>query len=308
MIHMKRSSASTITAATCNVLYEPYYIQYVDQYPIAIKKRCSLFKQALRPGHILNGCDILCFQEWPYNPGELRKQFEQEVVMVNGHKETKYDYFNNNREVQYKRFNNTLLDAYSPNDYYYIIDSIAQKDGVLTLINKHKFTILSYEFMVFTPNKKMMVAHLQTKKKKAIGIINTHIPFMLNEDHADHFSIIKDTIDRAPKNLPWIICGDFNYSVLQGTDKLNKKKYNKLQHYVHEMKSNADMLPLVPTSTGAQQGFNLNDFIFYSKQFTVKNLIYSPENPNNLLRHVNQDIKHIKHFSDHAIIKMALEL
>lgn len=74
------------------------------------------------------------------------------------------------------------------------------------------------------------------------------------------------------------------------------------------MKSNANVLPLRPTSTGAQTEFNINDFIFYSKQFIVKEFKYFPENPNNLLRHINQDVNQVKHFSDHGIIKMTLEL
>lgn len=77
------------TIATCNVLYEPYYVQYVEEYPISIQKRCNVFKKALNNPEALKDLDIICFQEWPVKPGSLRKQFEQEEVIVEGKKITK---------------------------------------------------------------------------------------------------------------------------------------------------------------------------------------------------------------------------
>src|SRR5581483_2843382 len=110
----------------------------------------------------------------------------------------------------------------SPEDFYYIGDTIAQKDGVLTIINKHKFIVHSYKFTVFTPNKKMATTLLSFHNRNYfVGIINLHLPFRRTTDIPKEFEIIAQEIKNYPKDLPWIICGDFNYSILQGNKNIN---------------------------------------------------------------------------------------
>jgi endonuclease/exonuclease/phosphatase family metal-dependent hydrolase len=231
-----KSPDFTFSIATCNVLYEPYYVQYVDIRPIDIKKRCLAFKQALESDNALKNVDILCFQEWPYNPGTLRKQFEGEKVIIKNKQIHKLDYFNNHATVQYKRFNEYLLKAYPADDYYYLMDSVAEKDGVLTIINKHKFKLLSYKFMIFTPNKKMLTALITPHQKHfPLGIINAHIPFDRKEELPKQFALMANEMNMYHIQQPWIVCGDFNYSVLKGKDTLNATKYKALHNFFPNM-------------------------------------------------------------------------
>lgn len=298
----------TFTITTCNVLYEPYYVQYVHDQPMSIKKRCLAFKKSLEHETALDKSDILCFQEWPYKPGIVRKQFEEDTLLVRGKKITKKEYSIKHTTTQPNLFLNYLTFFYPPTDYYYLMDSIAEKDGVLTLINKHRFKILSYKFTVFTPNKKMLTAIITPHTSHyPLGIINAHIPFAREKTPPKELARIRDEIKNYSKNQPWIICGDFNYTVLQGTNYLNKEKYQQLKQFFPNMHSNAEIITQ-PTSTSSRTGFNLNDFIFFSKNIKPLEIHQFPELSKDLLRHFPEDLKKKNYFSDHAIIRMKLNI
>lgn len=296
----------TFTIVSCNVLYQAYYVQYVDSHPIDIKKRCTAFHQALKSDHALRNADILCFQEWPYNPGTLRKQFEQEKVIVDTQEQNKLDYFSSQASIQSQRFLKYVTHYYPHTDYYYVMDSIAEKDGVLTIINKHKFKIISYKFTIFTPNKKMLTTIISPHNVHyPIGLINAHLPFKRIEQYPKEFPLMHQEIKNYPKDQPWIVCGDFNYTILQGTA-INKEKYKRLKKFFPGMHSNADTL-VQPTSTSSHTRFNLNDFILYSNSIECLHANIFPDNKQDLLRHI-QENKKIRYFSDHAIVRMNLKL
>ena len=90
----------------------------------------------MRDQAALLDADILCFQEWPYNPGILRPQFEMDKLIIDNAAITKKEYFEHTATIQPRSFMTALKKAFPPDNYYYVMDSCAQKDGVLTLINK----------------------------------------------------------------------------------------------------------------------------------------------------------------------------
>ncbi len=298
-----KSDFISFSIATCNVLYQAYYIQYVTSNPIAVKERCTYFRKALRDQAALLDADILCFQEWPYHPGILRSQFEMDKLIIDNAAITKKEYFEDTATIQPRSFMTALKRAFPPADYYYVMDSCAQKDGVLTLINKNKFTLESYEFYTLTPNKKILTTLISYKGgKKHLGVINAHIPFKRSQEMPEAFEIIHAKMKCYSKSYTWVICGDFNYTVLKGTSVLDKDRYHTLKHYFRGMKSNADY-HVQPTSTSGEKNFNLNDFIFFdSRQLTPQKLSIYPEDYKKLLRHVNPT--NDKYFSDHAVVRM----
>lgn len=298
-----KSNFINFTITTCNVLYQAYYIQYVNAQPVSIKKRCSYFRKALHDQTAFLGSDILCFQEWPYNPGTLRPQFETEKLIIDNSPVTKKEYFEQHASLQPRSFLSGLKKNFSPDNYYYVMDSCAQKDSVLTLISKEKFRLESYEFYTFTPNKKMLTTIVTCKKrKKHLGIINVHIPFNRSQEMSEAFEIIVAHMKCYPKKYTWLICGDFNYTVLKGISGLDEERYKHVKQYFKGMKSNADY-DIKPTSTSGEKKFNLNDFIFFnSERLMPQKFSLYPEDYQKLLRHTN----HIdeKYFSDHAVVRM----
>lgn len=298
-----KSDLTNFTITTCNVLYQPYYIQYVTSEPLSIKKRNLYFRKALRNKNAFLGTDILCFQEWPYHPGMLRSQFENEKLIIHNSAISKKEYFSKTASLQPRSFFASLKKQFLPDNYYYVIDSCAQKDSVLTLINKEKFKLESYEFHTLTPNKKMLTTILSCKTiKKYLGVINIHIPFIRSQEMSEAFEIILSKMKCYSKKYTWVICGDFNYSVLQGISTLNKERYHHLEQYFIGMKSNADY-EVRPTSTQGDKKFNLNDFIFFnSERLIPQKLLTYPEDPTQLLRHTH--ITNGNYFSDHAIVRM----
>jgi endonuclease/exonuclease/phosphatase family metal-dependent hydrolase len=298
-----KSDFISFSIATCNVLYQAYYTQYVTSEPLTIKQRCSYFRKALHDQMALSSADIICFQEWPYNPGQLRPQFEMEKLIIDNTAITKKEYFEDTATIQPRTFMAALKKAFPPDNYYYVMDSCAQKDGVLTLINKEKFTLEAYEFYTFTPNKKMLTTIVSYKGgKKHLGIINAHIPFRRSQEMPEAFEIMHTKMKCYPKKYTWLICGDFNYTVLKGTSVLDKDRYHTLKHYFRGMKSNADY-HVQPTSTSGEKNFNLNDFIFFNyHHLTPQKLSIYPEDYIQLLRHTRYANE--KYFSDHAVVRM----
>ena len=298
-----KSDLISFSITSCNVLYQAYYIQYVTSEPMPIQQRCASFRKALRDQTAFSDADILCFQEWPYNPGILRSQFEMDKLTIDNTPITKKEYFEQHASLQPRSFMAALKKTFSPDKYYYVMDSCAQKDGVLTLINKEKFTLTSYEFYTLTPNKKILTTLISYKGgKKHLGIINAHIPFKRSQEMPEAFEIMHAKMKCYSKQYTWLICGDFNYTVLKGTSVLDKERYHTLRQHFKGMKSNADYL-IQPTSTSGEKNFNLNDFIFFdSHHLTPQKLSLYPEEYKKLMRHTTTPRE--KYFSDHAVVRM----
>lgn len=308
----------TFTLATCNVLYEPYYVQYLKKNNtlISIHDRRAAFRNSLHNDHALHDADILCFQEWPYSIGELR-QNKNDTIFVNNRAITKNDYFNSIR-FSYLKFIEDLADVYPISRYHYSYDLLAPYDTVLTIINKNKFHLLKSETIKLDATKRILVTFLQPNNQKTvIGVINAHLPYDAQKNF-QALKTIKGLIAQNSDVFNWIICGDFNYDILDSQQHfyLDQARFNQLKSFFPHFNASVSLLAqptqqgdyLPATAWGAHGYPEHDDYVFYSDAMKVLNRFLIPADSKTLLRHDNQDAIQNSYFSDHAILRIEFEL
>jgi hypothetical protein len=317
---IKTEPAFQFIVTSCNMLYTPYYIQYSkpNNAVIDIKDRKKAFKQALKSNNGFYRADILCFQEWPYNPGTIFSKYENEIIFVNGKKLTKKSYLNSISTEYHDKFLKKIHKSLGSH-YRFIADQTTY-DGLLMYINTAKFDIISYEFKTILAHQKLLTTILRTKNesKILIGVITAHFPFIKNDVNQQALHMIQAEILNHPNVTYWIVCGDFNYDILDSTYHryLNKNKFNRLTSFFPNFNNNVMLLAksvnndylLPPTAFGAPGHFEFDDYVFFSNNFKNVYATIFPENPDTLLKHNGQDPQQKSYFSDHAIIRVEFEL
>lgn len=314
---LQTPSPQTFTFATCNVLYEPYYVQYIqpNNVLIPINQRLDAFTQALHNKNALKDVDIFCFQEWPYQVGQVRTGRDLIIIDNQQKQQEKRKYFEETYS-QHLKFIERLSNVYSASDYHYnILIKESENDGVMTVINTKKFKIHQSFYEKFDANKKMLVVFITPLNEplKVIGIINAHVPFK-SPDHENSLLKIEATLKKYENSVAgWIICGDFNHNILS-KNTIDQTKYTTL---IYNMIPQAYKFPFQsnitwnnnPTSISPTGIPEINDYIFYTTNI-LKPLALSlfPESTNQLLRHVNQNPQEHSYFSDHAMVRMTFEI
>ena len=125
-----KSDFISFSIASCNVLYQAYYIQYVSSNPVPIKERCAYFRKALYDQTAFSGADILCFQEWPYNQGILRSQFEMDKLTIDNTPITKKEYFEHDASLQPRSFMAALKKTFPVLIFYKVVLTILLKTSL----------------------------------------------------------------------------------------------------------------------------------------------------------------------------------
>lgn len=306
------SQVLNFTLTTCNVLYEPYYVQYVrpNTNLIPISDRKKAFQEALKDSTALANADILCFQEWPYKSGHILDRVKNEQILVNNKPTTKNQYFDKDQQIH---FINYLINIYSPIHYHYVVED-AQYDGLLMVINKNLFTVLHFEVKPFDdPNKKMLVVIVQPKGfNKKMGIITAHIPYNKMTNSAHLINAIKAEYLRIYPDIDsWILCGDFNYNI-EDQNTVNQQQFAQLKTFFPNMANSVSSLlqgTLLPSTTfGAPGHFEHDDYVFYSPVLKMTKIALYPTDKKNLIRHQGQDPTRNTYFSDHAILRVQFQL
>lgn len=296
------------TLATCNVLYEPYYVHYVEpgNVLISVGWRSRAFKHALHDSDALGSKDILCFQEWPYKARMLHAHKNQ-IVLVNGLKEEKKGaYVDQFQDRQPKEFNEYLREAYSEQRYAYIIDEHAQADGVMCVINKSKFNVIDIEFRLFEKTKKMVMVLLNYhNSSKRLLLVNAHLPLFDQEKYIKQMVKAAQHWHRADHV---IVCGDFNYDIWkQASAEPSDYKIKKLLSHFDQMKASVQNLKLPTAVSGLGNEYRLVDYILYSQTLKMTKIEQFPPlkpiDKSILIKHEGQEGSVRAYFSDHAILR-----
>ncbi len=305
------------TLTTCNMLYEPFYVQYLkkNNVLIDIQNRRAAFRKSLQNNHALQNVDILCFQEWPYGVGELR-QNKNDVIYINKQAITKNNYFNS-INASYLKFIEDLADAYPTQAYEYIYDNLAPYDTVLTVINKNKFQLLSSQTITLDISKRILVTIIQPKNHPhTMGVINAHLPYNA-QANLHGLNTIKKIIADNSSVTYWIVCGDFNYDILdlQYHYYLDQTLFNQLANRFPHFNNVVLLLGqqeksgyyLPATAWGAHNYPEHDDYVFFSNTMKVLNASLFPT-AGQLIHHENQDPNENDYFSDHAVIRIEFQL
>ena len=300
--------------ATGNVLYESYYLHYTEPNNVFISAgwRARAFEQAFKKNHILNNCDIYCFQEWPYKPYLLHARKNQYIKLNGKYRMKKGDYALKHYGQQEKAFKAVLAKYCPQTRYTWLWDGDTDKDGILTLVNKSKFAVLDYEFVRFEKSKKMGWVLLETKRKprKKLSLINTHLPLINTERYLKLVAKSSKALGPSLK----LICGDLNYeSFKPASDQVSDYKLDRLKKWFKPLNLSPEYLPVPTSITGSGMNMRLSDYIFFSPQLkplewdiypgTTIDLKESP-----LIKHKGQKGSMRQYFSDHAIIKGIFEV
>jgi endonuclease/exonuclease/phosphatase family metal-dependent hydrolase len=298
-----------LTLATVNVLYEMYYVHYAEPHTAltTIGWRINAFKKALENPQALAGCDIICFQEWPYTDYQVHAH-KNEPVIIHGKSVTKGSYFPLAVARQHTEFNALVREYYSESDYYYCQDEHS-KNGVLTIIAKSCGQLEEYGFQTLEGNKEFGYALMNVAGKRIL-IINAHLPFFDNETHIKTIERFADGNSVAAV----IVAGDFNYNIWdKERQAINLKRLNRFKELWKGYELSADMLPHPTALAASGKALNLVDFflikgaIFSSQKLSIFPLFNQAEGCG-LVSHRAQVPPERGYFSDHAILRLILRL
>lgn len=323
------------TIATCNMLRHSSYRRYAlqpstaqahalsDTELLTQTQRRNLFSQAFHDPLQFKGVDILCLQEWDAHIADMRT-------------------------IPYNLFTTQRLGLVSAETTIRFVD-------VATLINSSQFSVIEQhilELSVQTGQPKAdrgLLLILQSVKQPQckLSITNCHIPW--HTEHEAHLQLHKvqeiitaSTQHAAHHRAPIIICGDFNYNTYAENSthnyfaKRDKRPYQPLQqlfplqYWVDAGYWDADFDQQKVLPTSYMEGFERNDYIFFTKEPLQKKagswklelvgLSIYPSDLRNLLKHRKRtgtlgefDISidgpvADGYFSDHAILKATFKL
>ena len=300
--------------AICNVLYESYYLHYTEPNNILISAgwRARAFEQAFKENHILNNCDIYCFQEWPYKPYLLHARKNQYIKLNGKYRIKKGEYDLKHFGQQEKGFKAVLVKHCPKAKYTWLWDEDTDKDGILTLINKKKFEVLDYEFIRFEKSKKMNWVLLETKRKpyKKLSLINTHLPLINTECYLKLVAKRSKALGPSLK----LICGDLNFeSYKPASGQVSDYKLDRLKKWFKPLNVSPEYVPIPTSITGPGTNMRLSDYILFSPQFEPLEWDIYPDTTVSLrdsllIKHEGQKGSVRRYFSDHAIIKGIFEV
>ncbi len=274
--------------------------------------RARAFQQAFKKNHILNNCDIYCFQEWPYKPYLLHARKNQYIKLNGKYRMKKGDYARKHFGQQEELFKVVLAKYCPKTKYTWLWDEDTDKDGILTLINKSKFAVLDYGFVRFEKSKKLGWAFLETKRKpyKKISLINTHLPLINTEQYLKVVAKQSNALQLSLK----LICGDLNYeSFKPASGQVSEYKLDRLAKWFKPLHVSTEYIARPTSITGSGTKMRLSDYILFSSQFEPIQWDIYPDTAvaledSLLIKHEGHNGSMRRYFSDHVIIKGIFEV